>query len=170
MFKRELVDTKSTNHSFLGLASIQSDTGERIDSDEEVSGNAFKYKIRDVLYCRLRPYLNKVFLAEEDGICSTEFHVMQLIDDSLLPEYLAVIMRSSLVLLQTKHMMTGNTHPRISPDDVKNLIIPVPNKNIQQHIVDEYHSRSQKARLLRNEAEKDWQNARELFEKQLIGE
>ena len=88
-----------------------------------MSGSAFKYEASNVLYCRLRPYLNKVYLAEEDGICSTEFHVMQPLDDSILPEYLAVIMRSKLVLLQTKHMMTGNTHPRISNDDVKELIM-----------------------------------------------
>ena len=169
-FKRDLIDTKSTKRSFLGLASVQSNTGERIDSEEEVSGNAFKYETSNVLYCRLRPYLNKVYLAEEDGICSTEFHVMQPIDDSILPEYLAVIMRSKIVLLQTKHMMTGNTHPRISNDDVKDLLIPIPDLTIQQQIANEYRNRTQKTRQLRKVAEKDWQNAREQFEKELLGE
>lgn len=170
VFKRDLVDKKNVATTFLGLASVQSNIGERIDSDEEAFGGAFKYTVGDVLYCRLRPYLNKVFLAEEDGICSTEFYVMHPLDDSILSEYLAVIMRSKLILLQTKHMMTGNTHPRISNDDVKDLVIPLPDIKAQRQIAEEYQKRTQKARQLRQEAEREWQNAREQFEKELLGE
>ena len=139
-FKRELIASQKSNCHFLGLASVQSNTGECIDSEEKASGNVFKYKSGDVLYCRLRPYLNKVYLAGESGVCSTEFHVMKPKDDSILSEYLAVIMRSKLILHQTKHMMTGNTHPRISNDDVKALIIPVPNREVQQEMVTKFIS------------------------------
>ena len=169
-FQRDLIDTTTSGHKFLGLASIQSDTGERVELEEQVTGNAFKYNIQDVLYCRLRPYLNKVYFAETSGVCSTEFHVMRPKDDSILPEYLAIIMRSKLTLLQTKHMMTGNTHPRISDEDVKALVIPVPSKKVQQKIVDEHKIRTSRARQLRQEAEKEWQDAREQFEKELLGE
>ena len=170
IFKRDLLDSKSSDYQFLGLASVQSNTGERISSEDEVAGSSFKYNSGDVLYCRLRPYLNKVYFAEESGICSTEFHVMEPKNDSILPEYLAVIMRSKLILCQTKHMMTGNTHPRISDEDVKALVIPVPSKKVQQKIVDEYKIRTSRARQLRQEAEKEWQDAREQFEKELLGE
>jgi len=169
-FQRDLIDTTTSGHKFLGLASIQSNTGERVELEEQVTGNAFKYNIQNVLYCRLRPYLNKVYFAEESGVCSTEFHVISPKDDSILPEYLAIIMRSKLTLLQTKHMMTGNTHPRISDEDVKALVIPVPSKKVQQKIVDEYKIRTSRARQLRQEAEKEWQDAREQFEKELLGE
>ena len=64
---------------------------------------------------RLRPYLNKVYRAEMDGCCSPEFHVLR-VDNAqeLLPDYLAAILRSNLTLAQTRHMMTGNTHPRLT--------------------------------------------------------
>ena len=169
-FQRDLMDTTTSDYKFLGLASIQSNTGERVELEEQVTGNAFKYNIQNVLYCRLRPYLNKVYFAEKSGFCSTEFHVISPKDDSILPEYLAIIMRSKLTLLQTKHMMTGNTHPRISDEDVKALVIPVPSKKVQQKIVDEYKIRTRRARQLRQEAEKEWQDAREQFEKELLGE
>ena len=169
-FQRDLIDTTTSDYKFLGLASIQSNTGERVELEEQVTGNAFKYNIQNVLYCRLRPYLNKVYFAEESGVCSTEFHVISPKDDSILPEYLAIIMRSKLTLLQTKHMMTGNTHPRISDKDVKALVIPVPSKKVQQKIVDEYKICTSRARQLRQEAEKEWQDAREQFEKELLGE
>lgn len=78
----------------------------------------FSFKPGDVLYGRLRPYLNKVWLATFAGVCSTEFHVMRPFDvRTLRPEYLAVVMRTSLIVAQTKHMMTGNTHPRIANED-----------------------------------------------------
>jgi restriction endonuclease S subunit len=67
-------------------------------------------------------------------------------------------------------MMTGNTHPRISKDDVRNLRIPVPNKDIQKEIVAETHRRKTLARQLKQEAEQDWATAKAQFEKELLGE
>ena len=123
------------------------------------------------MYGRLRPYLNKVLLAEETGICSTEFYVMRVKDKSIiLPEYLAAIMRSDLILSQTKHMMTGNTHPRISSDDVKNLYVPIPDIFIQYAIVKELQQRRDTARQLRKEAEQEWVAAKKQFERELLQE
>ncbi len=139
--------------------------------EEEATGQSFVYQAGDVLYGRLRPYLNKVIVAETGGICSTEFHVMRICDkNEVLPEYLAAIIRSPLILAQTKHMMTGNTHPRISNDDVKNLYIPIPDMPKQQEIVAELNNRRQEARKLKAEAEKEWAEAKEQFEKELLGE
>ena len=88
----------------------------------------------------------------------------------LLPEYLAEIMRSDLILSQTKHMMTGNTHPRISNDDVKNLYIRIPDILLQQQIIKVIRNRRTEARNLKIEAEKEWQKAKKQFEKELLGE
>jgi hypothetical protein len=76
-----------------------------------------------VLFARLRPYLNKAWRAERDGACSAEFRVIRIKEDvpALLLNYLAAVLRSSVVVAQTKHMMTGNTHPRLANEDVVNL-------------------------------------------------
>lgn len=169
-FHRDIVSS-ADRMDYLGLASVESQTGELSGVQEEATGQAFSYKQDDILYGRLRPYLNKVLLAESKGICSTEFHVMRVIDtEMILPEYIAAILRSDLILSQTKHMMTGNTHPRISNDDVKNLYIPIPDVSIQMQIVDELHKRRMEARKLKLEAEQEWQAAKEQFEKELLGE
>ena len=100
------------------------------------------FQTDDVLFARLRPYLNKVYCAEMSGCCSTEFHVLQVIDcEALLPEYLAAVLRSSLTLAQTTHMMTGNTHPRLTNDDVANLTVPIPPPGVQQPIATEIQYR-----------------------------
>lgn len=151
-FYRDLVNV-TDNDDYLGLASVESQTGELSGIHEKAAGQAFIYKKGDVLYGRLRPYLNKVLFAEKSGVCSTEFHVMRVINcEKVLPEYAAAILRSDLILSQTRHMMTGNTHPRISNDDVKNLYIPIPELAVQIEIVTELHNRRVQARRLKEEA------------------
>ncbi len=159
---------------YLGLAGVQSETGELANANEEPGkGQSFRFQEKDVLFARLRPYLNKVWLAERSGVCSTEFHVIRIKDEQredILPGYLAAVLRSSVVVAQTKHMMTGNTHPRLANDDVVDLFIPIPNTNTQQAIVDELRRRRLAARRLREEATREWEAAKAHFEAQLLGE
>lgn len=160
---------------YLGLANVQPNTGERIESNEEDGkGNCSRYAEGDVLFARLRPYLNKVFRAESDGVCSTEFHVIRVRRDEqgkplLIPDYLAVVLRSSLVLAQTRHMMTGNTHPRLANEDVVNLVVPVPDVKDQEKIAAEVVLRREEARRLREEALAIWGDAKRRFEEELLG-
>lgn len=169
-FHRDIVSSADRT-DYLGLAGVESQTGELSGVQEEAAGQAFSYEEDDILYGRLRPYLNKVLLAENKGVCSTEFHVMRVMDTAnVLSEYVAAILRSDLILSQTKHMMTGNTHPRISNDDVQNLYIPIPNITVQHEIVSELRKRRVEARRLKIEAEQEWQEARKQFERELLGE
>lgn len=160
---------------YLGLANVQPNTGERIESNEEDGkGNCFRYMDGDVLFARLRPYLNKVFRAESEGVCSTEFHVIRVRRDEmgrslLIPDYLAAVMRSSLVLAQTRHMMTGNTHPRLANEDVVNLVVPVPDAKVQEKIATEVARRRDEARRLRDHARTLWDDAKRRFEEELLG-
>ena len=170
-FHRDIVSCSESSEEYLGLAGVESQTGELSGVVEEAAGQAFKYEAGDILYGRLRPYLNKVLLAESSGICSTEFHVMRIKEGvNVLPGYLAAILRSDLILSQTKHMMTGNTHPRISNDDVKNLYIPVPELSVQRQIEEELSHRRFEARKLKQQAEADWAEAKAQFEKELLEE
>jgi hypothetical protein len=167
-FEREQIKTPTEN--YLSLAHVQSQTGELINATDTAYGNCFTYQLDDVLFARLRPYLNKVHRAQARGCCSTEFHVLRIKDrQTLQPEYLAAILRSRLVLAQTTHMMTGNTHPRLTNDDVANLTIPIPPLEVQSAIATEIAQRRQEARRLRGEAAEVWDEAKRGFEKQLLG-
>ena len=167
-FKR-IITKVSERMRYIGLASITSNTGQLSDAEETATGHCIAFESGDVLYGRLRPYLNKVWLADSDGVCSTEFHVMQPSDqEELRSEYLAVVMRTSLIVAQTKHMMTGNTHPRITNVDVENLLIPLADFTLQRTVVEETLSRQAEALRLRVHAEAVWHRARERFEQQLM--
>jgi len=162
------------SEGYIGLANLQSNTGELVESgDKEAEGQSFIFLENDVLFARLRPYLNKVYRAERSGICSTEFHVIRIKPSSekdILPDYLSTILRSSLILAQTKHMMTGNTHPRLTNEDVVNLVVPIPHPEIQERLVAEIKRRRLEARRLRQEAETEWETAKTRFEHKLLGE
>jgi hypothetical protein len=165
-FMRNLVS--ATDDWYLGLAGVQSNTGELSGAADEATGQAFSFRENDVLYCRLRPYLNKVWKAERGGVCSTEFHVIRMKSDNVLPDYLAAVMRSQLILRQTRHMMTGNTHPRIGNEDVANLLIPVPDKGIQRKVTAEMRARQIAVRAKRSESEAEWAAAKAQFERELL--
>lgn len=66
------------SEEYLGLANVRRNTGELIESGDKLAeGQSFIFREYDVLFARLRPYLNKVYRAEKSGICSTEFHVIR---------------------------------------------------------------------------------------------
>ena len=167
-FKRDIAKV-SEGMRYIGLASITSSTGQLSDAEETATGQCVAFVSGDVIYGRLRPYLNKVWLADSDGVCSTEFHVMQPSDqEALRSEYLSVVMRTSLIVAQTKHMMTGNTHPRLTNGDVKNLLIPLADYTVQRTIVEETLSRQADSLRLCAHAKTVWHEARQRFEKQLL--
>ena len=172
-FQRD-IEIVSNSEEYIGLANVQSNTGELIKFfADEAKGQCFRFYTGDILFARLRPYLNKVHRAEHSGVCSTEFHVIRVQnvrnqEDSILPDYLALVLRSSVVVAQTKHMMTGNTHPRLANDDVVDLLIPIPSLDHQEKIVEELSGRCIKARHLHEEAATEWEAAKVRFEKQLL--
>lgn len=151
-FRRELVSDIPKNAPYIGLENIVSNSGEYVETNAKESiSSAFVFKKGDVLFPKLRPYLNKVFYADFDGICSTEFHVFEA--EKCDPYFLFSFLTRSVVVEQTSRLMTGNTLPRLQTEDIENLLIPIPNETTQEKIVAGVKTIYNKARNLRQEAE-----------------
>lgn len=122
---------------YIGLANVESEFGNFIPTDEESpEGTCRMYEAGQVLYGKLRPYLNKVHIPHNNGQCSTEFYCLTAKDRAQLShEFLAAFLISKPFLSQTVHMMTGNTHPRIQREDFEEIVIPLPPLDIQQILV-----------------------------------
>lgn len=151
-FTKEITKEIKQGNVYLGLENITSEYGEYVETTEKESiSSAAVFKRGDILFPKLRPYLNKVFLATFDGICSTEFYILK--STLVNAEYLTIFLRSSLVVNQTKHLMTGNTLPRLQTEDVKDLLIPIPSVNIQRQIIDCYNSANARKRQKELQAE-----------------
>jgi len=157
---------------YVGLAHIERDTGELLaakEADDDLpTGDLMRFKAGDVLFAKLRPYLNKVHLAERDGVCSPEFFVLRP-SEGIRGEYLAAILRSQITVTQTRHMAGGNTHPRLTPADVHAMFIPVPDDDKVQHgIADAEVANRHKARNIRAHATAEWSAAKQRFGDALV--
>ncbi|MFQ5592639.1 MAG: restriction endonuclease subunit S [Anaerolineae bacterium] len=82
-FRSDLIrptDGESGPLRFVGLQHIESHTGRRIGEDrllaEELGGRKFRFSPREIVYGYLRPYLNKVWIADCEGVCSVDQYVI----------------------------------------------------------------------------------------------
>jgi restriction endonuclease S subunit len=166
-FRRELVGEIPENLPYVGLENIVSNSGEYVETGEKESvSSAFVFKKGDVLFPKLRPYLNKVFYADFDGVCSTEFHVLEA--QKCSPFFLFAFLSRSVVVEQTSRLMTGNTLPRLQTDDVKELFVPIPKEEKQEKITSGVRSYYDKMRNLREEATKILSGAQAQVEQMIL--
>lgn len=78
----------------------------------------------DVLYGKLRPYLDKAAIAEWPGVCSTDILVLQPVKAE--PLFLAYLMHTPFVLNHAIATTAGVNHPRTSWKALSQAFIPLP--------------------------------------------
>ena len=88
----------------------------------------------DVLYGKLRPYLNKVLVADEDGVCTTEIIPFRCHGD-YVPQYFRLALSSPYFLDYVNGKSYGMKMPRLGTDDARKAVIPVPPLAEQTRIV-----------------------------------
>ena len=164
---KTITSSISRGDTYIGLENIDGYMGEYIPSKgKESISSAAQFKEGDILFPKLRPYLNKVHRAQFDGCCSTEFHVFEAHD--IDPDFLTIVLRSNMILAQTKHLMTGNTLPRLQTTDIDNLIIPCPDMYLQEEIVDSVSNIKDKAKRLKEEGDALLDEAKQKIEKLIL--
>lgn len=148
--------TAKNVEKYIGMANIESNTSLYIDSNEDKGqGDCHLFNRGEILFNKLRPYLNKVYLAEFSGGCSTEFVVFKSKDEQKISnKFLSIFLFLDCVVNQTKHLMTGNTLPRLQTFDIENLLIPIPPKEIQEQIIDIMDNAYLKKKCKESEAQK----------------
>ncbi len=90
----------------------------------------------DVLYGKLRPNLNKVYLAQFSGICSTDIFVLRT-KQNAEKSYVREMLRSPFFNKEVLKGLGGAQLPRVSFDYLSKLQIPLPPLEIQRQLVDE---------------------------------
>lgn len=103
----------------------------------------------DVLYSKLRTYLNKVLVAPADGYCTTEIIPIKTYD-CVMPEYLCAWLRSPFFLSYTIECCYGVKMPRLSASDAIKGIIPLPPIHEQKCIIQELKGISVSLEILSN--------------------
>lgn len=159
-----------TDLPYIGMENIESNTGNYIETSEKESfGSAVVFSEHQILFPKLRPYLNKVYYAEFDGVCSTEFHILDSKIEDLSNEFLSHFLRSRTIVSQTKHLMSGNTLPRLQTEDIENLLIPLPPLEVQEEIAAHVQAVRQRAKELEHEAKREVEQAKREVERMILG-
>ena len=129
------------NAKFIGMDCIEANTLKPFKFYEfkefKSSGNVFK--VNQILYGRMRPYLNKVYKAEIDGACSGEFIILDCKDD-FNPDLLKYILHHRDFVSFANHKTSGD-RPRISFEEIADYPVNVCKPEEQTLIVQEIESR-----------------------------
>ncbi len=123
----------------LDLEDIEKETGRLLQKKKNirVSSNKSVFKKGDVLYGKLRPYLNKVLIANEDGVCTTEIVPISM-ESAKCPldrEYFQLYLMSPIFVNYANQCSYGVKMPRLGTKDAKAALIPIPPLKEQQRIV-----------------------------------
>ncbi|OPF18904.1 N-6 DNA methylase [Microcystis aeruginosa KW] len=169
IFRSSKVSVIDKDVIYVGMENIESNTGNLLNTDlkESVSSASIFFK-NDILFPKLRPYLNKVYYADKNGVCSTEFHVLYSKSES--NEFIANFLRSKIVVAQTKYLMSGNTLPRLQFEDIQKLFVPIPPLEKQIEISEHITAIRNQAKQLQQQAKDDLEKAKQEVEAMILGD
>ena len=108
-------------------------------SDKYAIGEKIAFKKNQVLYSKLRPYLKKVLVADEDGISTPELISSEIYGD-IVPEYIVLCLTNSYVDRVINKRSYGVKMPRVDAGFMVNLPIPIPSVQEQRRIVNVVNS------------------------------
>ncbi len=124
----------------LSLDQIESDTGRIVDKKTgpvDLAGpSTYFFDSGNVLYSKLRPYLNKVVCPNEVGIASTELVPLRPREKLLDRRYLTYYLRSPGFVNFATVTVAGVKMPRIIMNKFWNHQIPLPTLSEQRRIVE----------------------------------
>jgi type I restriction enzyme S subunit len=122
----------------LDLEDIEKDSSRLISrvmsSDRYFQSTKTIFKKGDILFGKLRPYLNKVLVADSNGVCTTEIIPIRSYF-GILPEYSKLVLKSPLTMQRVDRLMYGMKMPRLGTDDAISLSFPLPPLAEQHRIV-----------------------------------
>ena len=137
---KQKVNATSADPSIWGLDLEDIEKGGRLLEHKTVGerravGDKTVFAKCDILYSKLRPYLLKILVAPDDGICTPEivpFRVYGGID----PNYIVNYLKSPYVDNLINSITYGVKMPRVGTETMTSLLVPVPPLEEQQRIVE----------------------------------
>jgi type I restriction enzyme, S subunit len=133
----EQVSAKSPGERYVALEHIESWTGKIRPPSEDVEfdSQVKRFKPGDILFGKLRPYLAKVCLPAESGVCVGELLVLRPTAEDLLPEFLERKLRSREVIDLVNSSTYGAKMPRAEWTFIGNVLISYPPPEEQRQIL-----------------------------------
>ena len=110
---------------YIGLEDIEKETGNIIktscENAEDLKSSKFRFTPNHILYAKLRPYLNKVALPYQSGICSTDIFPALPLEDKSNRFFICYLMRSKPFVTEMHSKSSGANLPRASASVIENF-------------------------------------------------
>lgn len=121
--------------SFIGLEDIEAHTSKilRVRKASEVKSQVSVFKAGDVLYSRLRPYLNKVVVSSFDGVASAE--ILALVPSEITVADFVMQRIKMQDFLNFAALLDKGDRPRVNFEGIANFPINLPPLDEQKRIV-----------------------------------
>ena len=131
-------DELTLNSWILDLEDIEKESGILLAKHYKTERNSKStkhiFKKGNVLYSKLRPYLNKVVVADDDGYCTTEILPLDF-GKYIIPQYAQLFLMSPYFVQYATACSYGVKMPRLGTQDGRNAFFALPPKNEQIRIV-----------------------------------
>ena len=122
----------------LDLEDIEKDTGKLLQrifkQQRPPTSSKHRFIKNNVLYSKLRTYLNKVLVADMDGFCTSEILPLDF-GNNILSDYARHVLMSKMFLDYTAQCGYGVKMPRLGTNDGQKALFPLPPLNEQKRIV-----------------------------------
>ena len=119
----------------LNLDMVESNTGRIIDylycNEKDIGNSTVKFDTRNVLYSKLRPYLNKVVIPQKPGYATSEMLPLCPDQSIITREYLTYYLRSPGFVSFINEKTSGAKMPRANSADLKSYLLDCPSINEQ---------------------------------------
>jgi type I restriction enzyme, S subunit len=120
----------------IGGDNIESHTGRlgELKTPKELGLHSGKYLFepQDVLYSKIRPYLNKVVIPGFQGICSADIYPLRVKAEKLDQNYLVQLLRSNSFLIYAESHSARTNIPKINRPALLNYPALLPPIQVQQ--------------------------------------
>ena len=128
--------------TYVGLENISQDTGRLVgdtvaENPATIKSLKNEFEPGEILYGKLRPNLNKVWLSDRGGICSTDIYVIKPKQDDIVPELYAYIFRDRQFNDAVVSQVKGAQLPRVNWSAIEGLVIPLPPLEVQRELIAE---------------------------------
>lgn len=134
--RNEKTDIKSEVENYLELEDLSQGTGQILNKRNtlEVASKTTKFFKGDVLFGKLRPYLEKFAYADFDGLCTGEILAFE--PKRIEPKFLMYILSSNWFINLCNSMSYGAKMPRVNWNtQLSKIYLPIPTKEEQKEIV-----------------------------------
>ena len=137
---KQKINATSADPSIWGLDLEDIEKGGRLLEHKTVGerkavGDKTVFAKGDILYSKLRPYLLKILVAPDDGICTPEIVPFR-VYGGINPNYIVNYLKSPYVDNLINSITYGVKMPRVGTETMTSLLVPIPPLDEQRRIVE----------------------------------